>query len=563
MTKIYLQLSGLFKYAVWAMVLLGNPATAEEFLIDTPSAHIQHLLREGVLPRLHWGRFPDYQARLDQLYAQNGWMPLWIKDGKPSSQAAAVVASLAEADDKGLDSADYDAELLRKWLASPDWTNAADPREVAAFDVALSLSAMRYISSLYLGRVNPRHVDFGLSIEPKKVDLPNLVQKIAQSDHPKALADDMEPKLPIYRTLKEALTRYRALAKDMQMPSLAFPPKFSPGARHKDVPALRRLLFALGDLKEIKPGAADSEVYDLEVAAAVKSFQQRHGLRADGVIGKGTLTRLSVPFAERVKQIRLGLERLRWLPDDIRGLYLIVNIPSFQLYGSRAGEGFGHHDIQMDVIVGEAIGGRHTPVFHSDMTYVIFRPYWNVPYKITAKELLPIIRRNPGYLARNNMELVSNFAPSAMPYEPSLENIEMLSTGALKLRQRPGPKNALGLVKFAFPNNNNVYLHSTPSKGLFQRARRDFSHGCIRVQDPVKLAEWVLMGQGEWTRERIISAMTGESPKTVTLKQPIPVYIFYSTVLADQEGRVGFYEDIYGHDLTLQTLLAKGFPYPS
>ena len=251
------------------------------------------------------------------------------------------------------------------------------------------------------------------------------------------------------------------------------------------------------------------------------------------------------------------------MPDDIRGLYLIVNIPSFQLYGSRAGEGFGHHDIQMDVIVGEAIGGRHTPVFHSDMTYVIFRPYWNVPYKITAKELLPIIRRNPGYLARNNMELVSNFAPSAMPYEPSLENIEMLSTGALKLRQRPGPKNALGLVKFAFPNNNNVYLHSTPSKGLFQRARRDFSHGCIRVQDPVKLAEWVLMGQGEWTRERIISAMTGESPKTVTLKQPIPVYIFYSTVLADQEGRVGFYEDIYGHDLTLQTLLAKGFPYPS
>jgi murein L,D-transpeptidase YcbB/YkuD len=563
MTRVYSRLGGIFQFAVWTLLLFADVAGAQEPIADTPTAHIQSLLREGVLPRLRWGSFPDYQIQLDQLYKQNGLLPLWIKDGKPTPQAIAMVASLAEADDKGLDSADYDAELLGKWLTAPELATAANPREIAAFDVALSLSAMRYVSNLYLGRVNPRHVEFGLSIEPKKVDLPNLVQKIAQSDRPKQLVDDMEPKLPIYGALKDALFRYRTLAREIQVPQLSFPAKFSPGAHHKDVPALRRLLFALGDLKETRPETEGSDIYDPELAAAVKSFQQRHGLGADGVIGKATVARLTVPLADRVQQIQLGLERLRWLPEEIRGLYLIVNIPSFQLYGSRDGDGFGHHDIQMDVIVGESVNGRHTPVFHADMTYVIFHPYWNVPYKITAKELLPAIRRDPGYLTRNNMEIVSGFAPNSPVYAPSQGNIEMLSTGALKLRQKPGPKNALGLVKFAFPNHNNVYLHSTPSKGLFQKARRDFSHGCIRVQDPVKLAEWILMGQGEWTRARIESAMAGQTPKTVILKQPIPVYIFYSTVLADRDGRISFFEDIYGHDLTLQTLLAKGFPYPS
>ncbi len=552
-----------FWFHLFALLIFTGPVRAQEPLADTVSTHIQSLLREGVHTKLRWGNFADYQVRLDELYKQNGLMPLWIKDGKPTAQAQAMVASLAEADDKGLNSADYDAELLKQWLNAPELSADSNPRDIASFDLALSLDTMRYVSNLYVGRVNPRNVDFGLSIEPKKLDLPNLIQRIAQSGQPKDLVDAVEPNLPVYQWLKEALVRYRSLARETTVSPMAFPAKFSPGAHHKDVPALRRLLLALGDLAEAKPGTADSETYDSELAGAMKSFQRRHGLATDGVIGKGTLARLNTPLADRVKQIQLGLERLRWLPEDIKGLYLVVNIPSFQLYGSRDGEGFGHHDIQMNVIVGDAADGRHTPVFHSDMTYVIFRPYWNVPYKITAKELLPAIRRNPGYLARNNLEIVSNFSGSAQAYAASGENIEMLATGALKLRMKPGPKNALGLVKFAFPNNNNVYLHSTPSQGLFQRARRDFSHGCIRVEDPVRLAEWVLADRGEWTRERIEAAMKGETPKTVTLNKPIPVYIFYSTVLADREGRVSFFDDIYGHDLVLQTLLDKGFPYPS
>lgn len=563
MTRVHLHLGAFFRFAVGAvLLLLAEAAIAQESGADPVASAIQALLKEGKHPRLRWGRFPDYQAQLNELYGQNAASPLWVKEGKPTQQAITLIASLDEADDKGLNSADYDADLLRRWLDAPE-LRAANPQEVASFDVALSLSGMRYLSNLYLGRINPRKVEFKLDIEPKKVDLPNLVQKIAQSDRPKAMIDAMEPKLPVYGALKEALVRYRALAKDTPVPMLAFPAKFSPGAHHKDVPALRRLLRALGDLKEIPPGMENSETYDPELAAAVKSFQQRHGLGADGVIGKGTVARLNIPLAERVKQIQFGLERLRWLPEDAKRLYLIVNIPSFQLYGSRDGDGFGHHDIQMNVIVGEAMDGHNTPVFHSDMTYVIFHPYWNVPDTIAAKELIPAIRRNPGYLARNNMELVANFATNTASYAPTPENLGRLAAGGLRIRQKPGPRNALGLVKFAFPNNNNVYLHSTPAKGLFQRARRDFSHGCIRVQDPTRLAEWVLAEQPEWTRERIESAMAGQTPKTVTLKQPIPVYIFYSTVLADGDGRVNFYEDIYGHDKTLEALLAKGFPYPS
>lgn len=567
MTKACSPMGVFFQFTVTILVLGLSTATAvyaeePEFIPDTPTTHIQSLLKEGTHPKLRWGKFPDYKAQLEQLYHQNGLLPLWLDEGKPTPQARELVESLAGANSKGLNAEDYDAELLGQWL-SEFGERGANPREIASFDVALSLVAMRYVSNLYIGRINPNNIDYGLNIEPKRVDLPNLIQKIAQSPQPTAIIDALEPKFPIYERLKAALPQYQRLAKEITPVQISFPKKLSPGDRHKDVPTLRQLLHALGDLEEIKPDSAKSQIYGPELVQAVKRFQQRHGLTPDGIIGKSTVNQLNFPLADRLRQIQLGLERLRWLPERISGDYLIVNIPSFQLFGFRNGSAFGKSDLQMNVIVGESVDGRHTPVFHADMTYIIFRPFWNLPYKITVKEMLPQILSNPGYLAKNNLELVPNFSPNAPVYEPSFRNIEMLTTGALKLRQKPGPKNALGLVKFAFPNHNNIYLHSTPSKGLFKKARRDFSHGCIRVEDPVGLAEFILADQGEWTRERIESAMNGSKPKTVTLKHPVPVYIFYSTVLADEEGTVSFYDDIYGHDLVLSDLLAKGFPYPS
>jgi murein L,D-transpeptidase YcbB/YkuD len=519
------------------------------------------LLKEGVHPRLRWGQFSDYRTQLETLYQAEVYEPLWSKGGKPTPQAKAVIAELARADAKGLNASDYDAAPLGEWRRALESAAAPNPQDLASFDMALSVSAMRYAANLYMGRVNPRHMNFGLDIEPKKPNLPETLRKLAGSGDPKAVFAALEPDLKLYVYLLDALERYRKLEKEAPAEPIELPNKFKLGDRNPAVPVLRKLLSALGDAAESDPGDA-SDVYDAPLAEGVKRFQARHGLGADGVIGKATLPQLNYPLSERIKQIELALERLRWLPEQIDGRYLMVNIPSFQLFGFHDGAAADRPDLEMNVIVGEAINGRNTPVFHSDMTYVNFRPYWNVPYKIAVKEYMPVALRNPGYLASHAMEIVSSFAPNAAVYGASRESVQMLATGALKLRMRPGPRNALGLVKFAFPNTNNVYLHSTPSQGLFKRARRDFSHGCIRVEYPVTLAEFVLKDYPEWTRDRIQAAMQKAKPSTVALKTPIPVYIFYSTVLADASGQARFFNDIYGHDQILRDQLAKGFPYP-
>jgi murein L,D-transpeptidase YcbB/YkuD len=552
---------GAMNLAGWVWMALLMVQAAPGVHAEAVGNDIQKLLQSGKHPNLRWGKFSDVAKTLSQLYGQLEPVPLWVRDGQPTPQAKVMVEALARADDEGLNAVDYDAELLAKWLARPE-LKSGDPASVAAFDVALSVAATRYVANVYLGRINPRAVGFGLNVEPKRLDVPKRVRDITQSPHPASILATLEPHFPIYRPLKEALLRYRHLAREVPRMRFGFPLKFTPGMSHKDVPALRKLLVAVGDLEGLKPGTENLELYDEELARAVKAYQIRHGLGDDAVIGKATLARLSTPIADRLKQIQLGLERLRWLPASVHGLYLIVNIPSFKLYGAKAGAGLGQHELQMNVVVGEAIDGRTTPVFHSDMTTVTFRPYWNVPEGIAARELVPAIARDRKYLAKNAMEIVPNFSLQAAPLEPSNANLDKLAAGILKIRQKPGSKNALGLVKFSFPNTNNVYLHSTPSQSLFNRDRRDFSHGCIRVQDPLALAEWVLADNGDWSKERIQEYMQGGATKTINIKKPVPVYILYSTVMTDPDGRVSFFEDIYGHDRTLQVLLSRGFPYP-
>ena len=526
------------------------------------SADIQALIQSGRHVALHWSNLSDVSKGLGKLYGESPVRPLWIKDQRPTPQAIAMVAALKEADAAGLIPEDYDAALLQRW-SQEALGGFKEVSAMAAYDVALSVAALRFGSNLYVGRINPRSVGFDLDVSSRRQEVPGRVLEMSRSPSPQTLLAELEPRFPIYQPLKAALVRYRKLAQELPKPKFGFPAKFTPGMSHVDVPALRGLLIALGDLPEGSQGQEGaSDLYDPLLERAVKAFQARHGLSSDGVIGKGTLARLSTPVADRLKQIELGLERLRWLPEGVKGHYLIVNIPAFQLYGARAGDGIGHHELQMNVVVGQAIDGRQTPVFHSDMTMVTFRPFWNVPEAIAAKEVVPAIRRHPGYLQKNDFEIVSSFAPAAQPLEADGSNLDRVASGALKVRQRPGPENALGLFKFSFPNTNNVYLHSTPSKGLFSRDRRDFSHGCIRVQDPQRLAEWVLEDNGDWPPERIAEFANGDVTKTITLKKPIPVYILYATVMVDPEGRISFFDDIYGHDRTLQVLLSRGFPYP-
>ena len=324
------------------------------------------------------------------------------------------------------------------------------------------------------------------------------------------------------------------------------------------MPQLVARLQAVGDL--VADVHETHTHYTGGIVDAVKRFQTRHGLEADGVIGATTLRAINVPLAARVRQIELAMERMRWLPllDDEPNIF--VNVANFRLWANtpRTRE----EPLRMKVVVGEALD-HQTPLFVEQLEYVVFRPFWNPPRSILLREILPRARKDPGYMARNQFEIVASGADDAHALAVTPENLDPVQHGRLALRQRPGPSNSLGLAKFIFPNDENVYMHGTPSRGGFARVRRDLSHGCVRLEDAAALASWVLRDQPEWTRARIDAAMTGAKPVRVDLLEPMTVVLFYDTVHVSRQGVVYFLEDIYGHDKVLDAALKQGYPYPT
>ncbi len=287
----------------------------------------------------------------------------------------------------------------------------------------------------------------------------------------------------------------------------------------------------------------------------LKDALARYRLLATGDAIATPTERLTAPYARRIRQIELTLERWRWLPA-FTSPPIIVNIPQYRLFAFNSTQDRKSEILQMDVIVGRTYSSLRTPVFAAEMKYVIFRPYWDIPFSIMSHEMLPLIRANPDYLRREHLEIVRGSSDSADALPPTPGNIDALASGALRLRQEPGADNALGLIKFVLPNTHNVYLHSTPVPRLFSQSKRAFSHGCIRVSDPVALAAYVLRSApGNWTTETIEAAMNGSVTRRVNLANPIPVMILYGTVLATEDGGVMFFEDIYGHDRRLEALL--------
>jgi murein L,D-transpeptidase YcbB/YkuD len=327
-----------------------------------------------------------------------------------------------------------------------------------------------------------------------------------------------------------------------------------PGEPYGGASALYQLLLALGDLPADARAPDAAGRYDGPLVQAVTRFQIRHGLTADGVLGARTLEAMNTPLAWRVRQIELGLERLRWLPHAGEGRMVLVNVPMFRLWAWDSIPPAGRPALGSDVIVGRALS-THTPLFVEDLREVIFRPYWNIPASILRTEILPQVRRDPGYLRRNDMEIVPAGGGSVVA--PTPKNIARLGRG-LDLRQRPGPRNSLGLVKFVFPNQEFVYMHDTPAQALFSRSRRDFSHGCVRVRDPVALAEWALASP-EWTRDRIGATMLGETTVHVAVVRPTRVVLFYTTAFVwPDDDTLRFADDIYRHDRELDRALRAG-----
>lgn len=506
---------------------------------------------------------PDFRPlreELEALYAERGYDPLWFAEGRPRRQVEAVLDLLAAAGEHGLAPEDYDASrLAASWAPWKERVYRAAPGEIAELDAGTSLALMRFLNELHAGRIRPQQLGYGLEVKRRAFALAPFIREAAVTDSLGAIVATAEPPLHQYRALRAALPRFRALAADTSLPAPPFAGKLRPGAPYAGAARLAHVLRAYGDLPADSAGApgpavAVPPVYDGPLVAGIRRFQERHGLEPDGIIGARTWAHLRTSPAQRARQIELGLERLRWLPEMAPGPHVLVNIPAFRLYAFEHPEEAGPPALEMAVVVGEA-ARNETPVFADRMQYLVFSPYWYPPRSIIEEEILPALDRDPGYLDRKAFELVASTSDDARAVPPTGDNLEKLRAGSLRVRQRPGAQNSLGHVKFIFPNSFNVYLHDTPSRGLFRREERDFSHGCIRVERPIELALWVLRDQPEWTRETIESAMRADRPRHVPLRNQLPIYILYSTVLARPDGGVGFFEDIYGYDPPLDQAL--------
>ena len=532
-----------------------GPTFSEARPAASDSSLLREIITSGRLNDLRWPDFSDYRNHLQSLYEPNSFSLLWIHQGRPTPQALAIIEVFEQADGNGLNAEDYDGSRWKERLAG-DFQAGNDAR----FDAALSICLMRYISDLRIGKVNPRHFRFGLSVESKKYDLPRFIRdRLVTGQNIKAALAEVEPPFPGYKRTVAALRHYLDISQQDDGEKLPVPSKtLAPADRYVGVVRLTRLLQLLGDLPKDTPIPSD-DLYDGAVVEGVKRFQQRHALLPDGRLGEQTLKQLNTPLSFRIRQLQLTLERWRWVPGEFPQPPVVVNIPEFRL---RAFDDVGRRVLAMNVIVGKAF--RHeTPVFEKDMRFVVFRPYWNVPPSIQRSELVPAIRRDVNYVASQNYEIVTQDGQVVTAGAVSDDVLEKLRAGKLAIRQKPGPSNALGLVKLMFPNEYHVYLHSTPSQQLFARSRRDFSHGCIRVEMPAELAAWVLKNEPDWNLERVRAAMQGGKDNfQVNLTKPIPVLILYGTAVVDEEGQVHFFDDLYGHDAALEKVLAKGYPYP-
>jgi L,D-transpeptidase YcbB len=530
---------------------------------------IRQIIDEGNPAYLDWSTALADREYIGKLYAANGYRLLWSDGEKPSTAALVLLQELRHASDRGLDPEDYPGNRLAYLLV--DLIASAHPgmEQWALFDVSLSLAGLRFLSDLHYGRIEPASVGHNLTVERIRLDIPTTLAHLATAVNVSVAIDALEPQFTHYALLKRELAHYRELAAQEGLNDLPPLPAGSlkTGDAYAGTARLERLLTVLGDMAGAPPPIAPpgeppahAQTLTPPLVDAIKHFQRRHGEKPDGILGAATLAELTKPLSLRARQIELTMERWRWLPSELVSAPIIVNIPQFRLFAFESTTDSEAHIRQMDVIVGKAFEATQTPVFTADMSYLVFRPYWEVPYSIALKEIVPAAGRNPSYIDKHQMEIVRGTGDAALVLPNTAENVELVAKGALRVRQKPGPNNSLGLVKFMFPNPYNVYLHSTPAQALFAESRRDFSHGCVRVSDPVGLAQYVLRESPEWTREKIQAAMNGTTTLTVTLKNRIRIFFVYGTALVTENGDALFFDDIYGHDQRLEAALNSRRP---
>ncbi len=466
---------------------------------------------------------------LRELYRSRAYEPMWLDGDEPTDRASALQAAIADAGAHGL-------RPERYTLADTTTPDGTDNDTLADWDLLYSITLLRYGVDVHTGQVRSGKVNRSVDHGRTAVDPLVILRDAAASDDLTAYLAGLAPRNPSYRGLQEALRQYRSAAAAGGWSPLPNGPTLKPGMSDRRVPALRAQLGAMG-LLENEDG--DSPVYDSDLVLAVEQFQHRHGLATDGVVGPKTRAALSVTAPERVQQIIVNMDRWRWMPADLGQNHVFVNLAAFELNAVEDGEAA----LTMRVVVGKR--RRQTPSFSDEISYLDFNPYWHVPYSIATRDILPKARRNPGYLANSGIRVLVG-GRQISPWDVNWDNVGR-GNFPFRFRQDPGRRNALGRVKFMFPNRHSVYLHDTPSKGLFARSARAYSSGCVRVERPFDLAQWLLRDEG-WSRERIDGLVSRSRNRVVRLSDPVPVHLAYFTAFVDGDGVVQFREDLYGHD---------------
>lgn len=493
-------------------------------------------------------------------YQERQYAPVWFDHNGLRPAAKTLIGVIQKADRDGLHPADYHISIINMLLADYDyWPLDSKDNHQAAIraDLDLLLTDAFLLLSTHLagGRIDPETLHADWIVPDKAIDVMDVLHDVAANTDLGQIIDQLRPDHDGYVGLRQALRQMRQHQAQGGWPIIESGATIKPGAQDNRIPKLRRRLQISSDLEAVQsPEMADR--YDDQLVKAIKHFQQRHGLKPDGVIGKQTLAAINIPVDQRVRQIELNLERWRWLPRDLSPRHILVNTANFSLQVMENQQTV----LDMRVVVGRP--ARRTPIFSAPISYLVLNPYWTVPHKLAVEDILPKLAKGLDYLTQQGFQVFKGWGKNAQTIDPNTVNWKIYGNTyfPFRLRQDPGPRNALGRIKFMMPNKFSVYLHDTPQRSLFNVVQRDFSSGCIRVQDARALANYLLSNDPAWSPEAIDSNLSEGQRQVVRLSNPIPVHLLYMTAWLDDDGAMQFRNDIYDRDRDLNRALAQRQP---
>jgi murein L,D-transpeptidase YcbB/YkuD len=534
--------------------------------LQSKATPIQNLLRNriesaGVPLKLSVGEESIYAAiAMPAFYERRAYQPAWINKKGPLPVAKSLLKAIQSADAQGLRSEDYHLNKIEHLLSEIKQTRtifkSPSPRLLVDIDLLLTDAFLIYGSHLISGRINPERIDPQWFVSRREADLVKVLEETLSNTGVEQSLKSLLPQHAGYERIGKVLAFYRKIAANGGWPSVPEGLKLQKGGQSATISLLRQRLAAEGFIE--KATSADNPQYDEELEQALKKFQIQNGLESDGVLGKQTVEALNITAEERVRQIIVNMERWRWLPQDLGSRYILVNIAGFYL------DVIENQHLVMDMRVVAGKPYRRTPVFSDKITYLVMNPFWAVPKTIAGKDLLPKIKKDPGFIVQQKFKIFRGWGVDTEEIDPDTVNWQAVTAANLtfRFRQDPGPQNALGRIKFMFPNQFDVYLHDTPSRELFAKARRDFSSGCIRIEKPVELAEYLLKGHPDWAPEKIRQALKGDESveKTVKLSEPFNIHILYWTVWIGKDDLIHFSPDIYDRDKAIDDALKEPPP---